>query len=163
MWDTTMLTQNDDKYKNDDKYDQGYYNKYEDQNEYNPYGEVSELCSNLYQVSARCDKHYRAYNTKTNSAKYAEAVAQEDLSCQFIDSIVMGNYKDGFANIEVPEDGHSSVAKQTNINGLQIFGLSFSILATTLLSAWAYTLRKSVKKAWKPRVSHSMRSSAKLV
>ena len=52
--------------------------------------EINELCENLYEVSARCDKHYRSYNSKSKQAKFAEAVAQEDLTCDFIDSVVMG-------------------------------------------------------------------------
>jgi hypothetical protein len=43
---------------------------------------INELCIALYDYAARCDKHYRVYSSKTNSAKYADAVAAEDLTCR---------------------------------------------------------------------------------
>ena len=131
--------------------------------------EVNELCGSLYEVSARCDKHYRSYSNKSKQAKYAEAVAQEDLTCDFIDSIVMGNYNEE-GNIDmwpsVDQEGQeqpgwmgNSIYAQTagayasQVTPLQIFGLLLSILAVGILAVWSMTLHKSLSKTgpWRPR------------
>jgi hypothetical protein len=45
----------------------------------------------VHEVSVRCDEHFLSYNNMSKLAKYAKAFAREDLACNFIDSIVMGN------------------------------------------------------------------------
>mmetsp|Transcript_26313 Transcript_26313/g.56516 ORF Transcript_26313/g.56516 Transcript_26313/m.56516 type:complete len:684 (+) Transcript_26313:42-2093(+) len=129
--------------------------------------EVSELCENLYKVSARCDKHFRAYSNKSSQAKYAEAVAQEDLSCDFIDSIVMGNYdENGIINLRNNGGNTQQTGWMANtiygqqyaqyvseVTPLQIFGLVASIMAVAVLALWSMTLHKSTTKQgpWRPR------------
>ncbi|KAL7543857.1 hypothetical protein ACHAXR_013227 [Thalassiosira sp. AJA248-18] len=136
--------------------------------------EINELCENLYKVSARCDKHYRSYSNKSKMAKYAEAVAQEDLTCDFIDSVVMGNYNEmGIVNLGDDYQVESQTGWMADnmyaqeyghyvseITGLQIFGLIFSILAVGILAVWSMTLHKSLTKTgpWRPR--RGLRSNA---
>jgi len=97
---------------------------------------------------------------------YAEAVAQEDLTCDFIDSIVMGNYNEmgeidmgntyaerqsgWFANNLYAQRYGESVSK---VSPLQVFGLVASIAAVCTLAMWSMTLHKSLTKAgpWRPR------------
>jgi len=135
-----------------------------DDDGYNKNGEINELCESVYMVSARCDKHFRSYNNKAKQAKYAEAMAQEDLTCDFIDSIVMGNYNemgeidmgDGYgrqagwlgSNMYAQEYGHYV----TEVTPLQVFGLIASVLAVGILAMWSMTLHKSLTKAgpWRP-------------
>jgi len=65
-------------------------------------------------VSARCDKHYRSYSNRSRQSQYAEAVAQEDLTCDFIDSVVMGNYNEmGFVNLDVEKACSTAVVSAT--------------------------------------------------
>mmetsp|Transcript_14683 Transcript_14683/g.25875 ORF Transcript_14683/g.25875 Transcript_14683/m.25875 type:complete len:640 (-) Transcript_14683:208-2127(-) len=129
--------------------------------------EINEICENLYEVSARCDKNFRSYTTKSKQAKFAEAIAQEDLTCDFIDSIVMGNYNEnGFVNLGdnynvesqpgwlkdnmyAQEYGHYI----TEVTPLQIFGLLASLVACGILAVWSMTLHKSVSKRgpWRPK------------
>ena len=129
--------------------------------------EINEICESLYEVSAHCDKHFRAYSNKSKQSKYAEAVAQEDLTCDFIDSVVMGNYNEaGF--VDLGDD--YTIEKQsgwmtdsmygqqyghyiTEVTPLQIFGLLASIMAVILLAVWSMTLHKSLTKGgpWRPR------------
>ena len=163
MWDVTMTNMNVN-YEQADVDDQAQQNG--DGNEYNYDDDINELCTNLYMVSARCDKHYRAYSSMSKNAKYAEAVAQEDLTCDFIDSVAVGNYgADGF--IKVSNDygvekssilGNSMYAQEyghyiTEVTPLQIFGLVASILSLIILGAWSATLHKSLSKGgpWRPR------------
>ena len=163
MWDVTMTNMNVN-YEQADVDDQAQQDG--DENEYNYDDDINELCTNLYMVSARCDKHYRAYSSMSKNAKYAEAVAQEDLTCDFIDSVAVGNYgADGF--IKVSNDygvekssilGNSMYAQEyghyiTEVTPLQIFGLVASILSLIILGAWSATLHKSLSKGgpWRPR------------
>lgn len=118
-------------------------------------------------VSARCDKHYRSYNKKSKQAGYAEAVAQEDLSCDFIDSVVMGNYNE-IGEISVGDDyqieAKSGMFKDnmyaeqyghyiSEVTPLQIFGLLASIAAVGILAVWSMSLHASLSKRgpWRPR------------
>jgi len=132
--------------------------------------EINELCENMYMVTARCDKHYRSYNNRAKKAKYAEAVAQQDLTCDFIDSIVMGNYNEMG---EIDMDEHYQTGRQnafasnmyaqqyghyvTEVSPLQVFGLIASIAAVCTLAMWSMTLHKSLTKAgpWRPRHGRS--------
>lgn len=50
--------------------------------------------------------YYCSYNTWSQQAKYQQAVTQEDLTCNFIDSVVMGNYD------ELDENGSNSKKQQ---------------------------------------------------
>ena len=100
-------------------------------------------------------------------AKYAQAVAQEDLTCDFIDSVVMGNYNEmGFVNLDKYDiqkqgqgwAGNNMRAQQvqqglSEVTPFQIFGLIMSILAVVLLGVWSATLHKSLTKTgpWRPR------------
>jgi len=127
--------------------------------------EINELCENLYFVSARCDKHYRSYNSRAKKQMYAEAVAQEDLTCDFIDSIVMGNYNEmgeidmGDSNVERQRGWFSNLYAQrygesvSKVTPLQVFGLIASMAAVGTLAMWSMTLHKSLTKAgpWRPR------------
>lgn len=129
--------------------------------------EVTELCAYLYESSARCDKHYRVYNSQTNSAKYAEAKVQEDLACDYIDSVAMGNFNEmGFVNLgnSFSIQGDSSTVAQQygqligKVSPLQIFGLVASLMAVVILAGWSMTLHQSLTKSgpWRPRRGNLM-------
>jgi hypothetical protein len=126
---------------------------------------INELCIALYEGSARCDKHYRVYNAKTNSAKYAEAVTAEDLTCDFIDSVIYGNYNElGFVElgtaytVEQSPGYDNTYAQKVNrmvsdVTPMQVFGLIASLASLTILGVWAATLHNSLTKGgpWRPR------------
>ena len=129
--------------------------------------EINEICENLYMVSSRCDKNLRSYNTKAKQAKYAEAIAQEDLTCNFIDSIVMGNYNEmGFVDLGNEYDAEAQGGWLKNnmyaqeyghyvseVTLLQVFGLVASLLACGVLAAWIMSLHSSLSNRgpWRPR------------
>jgi len=128
---------------------------------------INELCAALYQYSARCDKHYRVYSSKTNSAKYADAIAAEDLTCDFIDSVIMGNYNEmGFVNLGTAytveqTTGYMAdnlMAQKVNqmvseVTPMQVFGLIASLMVVSILGVWAASLHNSLSKGgpWRPR------------
>lgn len=133
--------------------------------------EITELCETLYMASARCDKHYRTYSSRISRAVFAaEAAAQEDLSCEFIETIVMGNYdeygvinsdnmrrynpgeaKSGFLSDSMYWEEHGAGVRQ--VSPLQIFGLIATLAACAVLAAWSFSLQKSLKQGspWRPR------------
>lgn len=129
--------------------------------------DINELCVALYEYSARCDKHFRVYNTKTSTAKYADSKEAEDLSCDFIDSVIMGNYNElGFVNMgaEWTVEGSSGfmadnptmqkINQEVNkVSPMQVFGIVASLMACAVLGVWAATLHQSLTKAgpWRPR------------
>jgi len=128
---------------------------------------INELCIALYDYAARCDKHYRVYSSKTNSAKYADAVAAEDLTCDFIDSVIMGNYNElGFVDLGTAYTVEKTTGFMADnlyaqkvsheismVTPAQVFGLIVSLAAVAILGAWAATLHNSLTKGgpWRPR------------
>ena len=137
--------------------------------------EVIELCENLYQASARCDKHYRSWSNKAKQSKVLSAAM--DFQCDFIDSVVTGNYDEmGFVlldqeNITNPSSGLTGLiekvyglrttdgmAPATKVTPLQVFGLCASIFACCILGLWAAALKSGKKvsvKGWRPRRAQS--------
>jgi hypothetical protein len=133
--------------------------------------EVNELCETLYTMSARCDKHFRSFSTKSTQAKYAQALSQEDITCDFIESVVIGNYDEmGFVNMEGTDTDNAKKNFLTNnmmweqygsqvqeISGLQIFGLVAALAACAVLGTWATSLSRSAGASgmpWRPRRSN---------
>lgn len=141
-------------------YDYGDQDGDDDANE----NEINELCTNLYQVSARCDKNFRSYSVLSNKAKYADSVVTEDLSCDYIETVKNNDYNEvGFVKnlgrgVE-PEAGNNMYWQSyggivKRVTGLQIFGLIAAIASCLVLGMWSMSLRGSLdktNKAWKPR------------
>ncbi|KAL7552786.1 hypothetical protein ACHAWF_016051, partial [Thalassiosira exigua] len=138
--------------------------------------EINEICENLYMVSARCNKNFRSYNTKSKQAKYAAAVSQDDLTCDFIDSVAMGNYDEmGLLNVtdnylveSNPDWLKDNIYAQeygryaAQVTPLQVVGLLVSLVACLALAAWSFSLRESALKTgpWRPRQGFGGRSAA---
>merc|ERR1712127_702313 len=152
--------------ENDNKGDDDQVND-DDGNGRGATGEISELCQNMYQVTARCDKHFRSYKNKSKQAKYAEAIAQEDLTCDFIDSIVMGNYNE-MGELDMGEKYNNGVNNEgwwanrmksenlgpiSKVTPLQLLLLIVTIGSVATLALWSMSLQKSLAKApaWRPR------------
>jgi len=138
---------NNNKNNNNNKYDDDDYS-------------INELCTTLYMDSARCDQHFRSYN-KMKYQYYN--VDMMKLSCDFIDSVVMGNYDEfGFIKLSTNATKRNNFLQDNayyqeyeryahEVTPLQIFGLCASILACVLLGMWSMALHYSLTKAWKPR------------
>ena len=163
MWDIHMFQESDDNLnQNYDQYQNNYAN-----NEYE--SEINELCSSLYQSSARCDKNFNSYKYKQeiDQGEYGEYFASEDLVCEFIDSVAQRNYgEDGFVDVDekdyVPNTqkwGTNMRAQQygqavEKVAGMQVFGLVMSLALLAGLAMWAGSLHKSLSKsnlAWRPK------------
>ena len=156
--------------KNDLMWDLGSQMDDDAAQDYDQDSEVNELCESLYEASARCDKYYRSYTNTKMTQEYAEAMAQEDLTCDFIDSVVMGSYNEiGFVNLKKDYSpktsgwlGNSMYAQKygqavSEVSPLQVFGLVASIASLVLLGVWSAALQKSLRKGpWTP---HRRRSN----
>lgn len=122
----------------------------------------------MYLASARCDKHYKSYSSANKNAKMSNYYSNQDLSCEFIQSVVEGNYNElGFVNVNLNNSSDNSGNLLTNsiyyeeyghyaqeVSPLQIFGLCASILACAILALWASSLKgvmANVKAPWRPR------------
>jgi len=133
-------------------------------NKVNDATSVNGLCLNLYESSARCDHHYNNYQTKSKSIGLYDKQRMQ-LSCDFIDSVKMGNYdeagfltlpesplvKAGFLqNTQYYDAAYPYISK---VSGWQIFGLLASLLACIALGIWSMQLHRSLTKKgqWRPR------------
>ena len=133
----------------------------------------------MYLASARCDKHYKSYSTTNKNAKMSNYYSNQDLTCQFIQSVVEGNYNElGFVNVNLANYTESSGNVLTNniyyeeyghyvqeVSSLQVFGLVSSLFACAILGTWAVALARSLtpgKAQWRPRrgVSNVLAPSA---
>jgi len=162
--------QNSLMFEEDNEFDYQNYNQNSAQTSAEGDGEVNELCQTMYMYAARCDKHFRTYSARTKMAKYEALIAQEDLTCEFIESIVNDNYDEmGYVNLDA--DGNynresnsylmnsNSIYAQragegiAKVTPLQVFGLIGSLAACAILAVWSSSLHKSLSKGapWRPR------------
>jgi hypothetical protein len=93
-------------------------------------------------------------------AKYAQYVAEQDIACDFIDSVAMGNYNemgliDLGNNYTIEKQsgwmGGNAIAQQYGVSPLQIVGLAASIILVVILAIWSVSLHQSLAKLWRPR------------
>mmetsp|Transcript_27028 Transcript_27028/g.38676 ORF Transcript_27028/g.38676 Transcript_27028/m.38676 type:complete len:567 (+) Transcript_27028:56-1756(+) len=127
-------------------------------------GEIAEICDAVFQQSARCDKTLSNWWRHKRNANYAESIALQDVSCEYIDNMRMGKYDtEGNVimdanrlygaqggNIYVEEYGQGF----TEVSPMQIFLLVLSISACVVLGIWSTSLHQSLTKGgltWKPK------------
>jgi len=139
----------------------------DDGNSYNG-GEIADICDAVFMSAARCDKTLSNWSQHKKNFNYAESVALEDLSCEYIDNMRMGKY-DTEGNVIMDANRLYNENGAQGINGnlfvqeygqgivevspLQIFLLVLSISACAILAAWSSSLHKSLTKGghkWRP-------------
>jgi len=107
--------------------------------------EAIELCEQLYEASAKCEKTHGFDNGYANYDAYANQFAQESAVCSFISSIKSGAYgEDG----EIYIVGGSSVRNsgESATSGGQKFALTFFIIGTVGLAVYAAMLHSQLTK-----------------
>merc|ERR1712179_14231 len=106
--------------------------------------EVVEMCQQLYEGSAKCEKNHGFDNGFADYAGYQNQLAQEDVVCDFIASIKSGTYQD---NGEISLYGNSKNVKgASSTTGGQKFALTFFILGSVALGAYAAMLHTKLSK-----------------
>ena len=146
----------------------------DDDNAETEYGddEMSELCAMVYESSAHCHKNYADVST---SSLTKSQMKEMQLSCSFIDSVIMGNYDEmGYVNLKnnwnydsetSPEwlrDVNQYRAAVTDVSPLQIVFLVMSIIACVTLATWSKSLHTSLTRKdepWAPRRSWNIKSA----
>ncbi|KAL7458603.1 hypothetical protein ACHAWC_010196 [Mediolabrus comicus] len=154
-----------------DGYDEAnnQYHRDDEKDGYTSEEGISDICTAVFQNSIRCEKTMRSYWKHALNPTYAESVALQDLTCNYIDLMRMGNYdtegyvvqdknrlyKEGATtglqgNVYFAEYGQG-IAK---VSPLQYFLLIASIVACVALAYKAVDTHKSMSNGglkWKPK------------
>ena len=105
---------------------------------------VNNLCQELYQESAKCEKGHEFDNGyAAHNNDYQNQLAQEEIVCEFIDSIKAGSY-DEYGEIVVT-GANLSTSGTTTTSG-QKLALSFFIFGTIGLAFYAGKLHRELTK-----------------
>jgi hypothetical protein len=105
--------------------------------------EVIELCEQLYEEAAKCEKTHGFDNGYANYYGYENQLAQEEVVCDFMQSLKSGTYDE---EGEIIISGASSVAGGNSTTGGQKFALTFFILGTVGLAVYAAMLHSKLIK-----------------
>merc|ERR1740124_1410306 len=114
--------------------------------------ETSEVCRNVYEEAAKCEKsHGFVDGIDGNADYYNEQAANEALVCEYMSSLQSGTYsQDG----EIVIGGTSSYSSGgTATTGGQKFALTFFILGTVGLAVYAAMLHSQLTKGGKADLS----------
>jgi hypothetical protein len=140
--DCISCLQFDEEEENDD-------NGNDDEDEKEP--EVIEMCQQLYEAGAKCEKTHGFDYGYANYYGYENQLAQESVVCDFVESLKAGSY-DETGEIVV-NGANASIGGGAETTGGQKFALTFFILGTVGLAAYAATLHSKLTKS--PGLSES--------
>jgi len=120
-------------------------NNNEDEEEKEP--EVTELCQELYEAAAKCEKAHGFDNSYSDYAEYENQKMQEEVVCDFISSIEAGTYDDSG---EIALYGSNTKTYGTSeTTGGQKFALTFFVLGSVALAVYAAMLHSKLTKGGK--------------
>lgn len=113
--------------------------------------EITECCQMLYEDAAKCEKTHGFDNGYANYDGYENQLAQEEIVCDFMSSLMSGTYdEDG----EIRVNGSNVMAGGgSSTTGGQKFALAFFIIGTVGLAAYAAVLRSKLTKGGKADLS----------
>ena len=113
--------------------------------------QVAEVCEQLYEEAAKCEatNGFESGYAKYNG--YENQLAQEEIICDYIKSLESGTYDESG---EIVLGGSSSrSASSSSTTGGQKFALSFFIIGTVGLAAYAAVLHSKLTKGGKADLS----------
>jgi hypothetical protein len=103
---------------------------------------VLELCQNLYEDAAKCEKHHGFDNGYANYYGYENQLSQETVVCDFMTSLMSGTYDESG---EIVISGASSAVNGAHATTAgQKFALSFFVLGTVALAIYAAMLHSKL-------------------
>lgn len=117
---------------------------------------VTELCENLYTDSAKCEKSHGFNDGYANYYGFENQLAQEEVVCEFMSSLKAGTYDE---QGEIVVSGSNSRSGKSTSGG-QKFALTFFILGTAGLAAYAAVLHSKLVRGRKPDLSSTGGSMA---
>lgn len=106
--------------------------------------EVLDMCQNLYEGAAKCEKTHGFDNGYSSYDGYANQLSQEEVVCDYIESMKAGSY-DEKGEIVVNGSNTSSGGGAKTTGG-QKFALTFFVLGTAGLAAYAGMLHSKLTK-----------------
>mmetsp|Transcript_1649 Transcript_1649/g.3065 ORF Transcript_1649/g.3065 Transcript_1649/m.3065 type:complete len:442 (-) Transcript_1649:179-1504(-) len=106
--------------------------------------QVLDMCEELYEAAAKCEKNNGFDNGYANYYGYENQLAQEGVVCDFIASLKAGSY-DEQGEIVV-SGANSSFGGGAETTGGQKFALTFFILGTVGLAGYAAMLHSKLTK-----------------
>lgn len=108
--------------------------------------QANDMCKALYEDSAKCEASHGFDSGIGDYEGYENQVAQESIVCDFIDSVSSGSYD---SSGEISLFGSNSRFSSVKTTGVQTFALTFFILGTVGLAAYAAMLHSKLTKAGK--------------
>jgi len=117
----------------------------EDEEEEEQEAEVMEICQNIYEEAAKCENAHGFSSGFENNADYVNQAENEDVVCDFIDSIKQGSY-DSEGEISLYGANNNNVKGGTQTTGGQKFFLVAFIVGTVGLGAYAGMLHSKLTK-----------------
>jgi len=106
--------------------------------------EVLEMCEQLYDAAAKCEKTNGFDDGYANYDGYENQLAQEGVVCDFVESLKAGSY-DETGEIVV-NGANSSTGGGSETTGGQKFALTFFILGTAGLAGYAAMLHSKLTR-----------------
>merc|ERR1712194_178289 len=119
--------------------------------------QTADVCRNLYEAAAKCEDSHgfeaSVWNADDDAAAtYENQEEQESLVCDYISSLKSGTY-DETGDIVV-QGGTSVIGGGAKTTGGQKFALTFFVLGTLGLSAYAVMLHAKLVKGGKTDLSN---------
>lgn len=108
--------------------------------------ETAEVCENLYEAAGKCESaHGFDDGMDSNSDNYGVQSSNEENVCDFITAISSGHY-DEYGDVVVVNGGSRTVlTSSVQTTGGQKFALTFFVIATAGLAAYAALLHQKIK------------------
>lgn len=113
--------------------------------------EVAEVCEQLYEAAAKCEASHGFESGYAKYNGYENQIAQEELVCDFMSSLVAGTYDE--SGEIVLSGSNSKSGSSASTTGGQKFALSFFIIGTVGLAAYAAVLHSKLTKGGKADLS----------
>lgn len=106
--------------------------------------EVLDMCEQLYEASAKCEKTNGFDNGYANYNGYENQLAQEGVVCDFVESLKAGSYDE--SGEIIVNGANSAIGGGAQTTGGQKFALTFFILGTVGLAGYAAMLHSKLTK-----------------
>ena len=108
--------------------------------------EISEVCENLYSAAGKCETYHGfASGIDYSSSDYYETQkANEESVCDYISTIQQGHY-DATGEVVVQGGQTTIMASSVQTTGGQKFALTFFVIGTVGLAAYAALLHANIK------------------
>lgn len=106
--------------------------------------EIVEMCEQLYEASAKCEKTNGFDGGYANYYGYENQLAQEGVVCDFVESLKAGSYDE--SGEIVVNGANSSIGGGADTTGGQKFALTFFVIGTVGLAGYAAMLHSKLTK-----------------